>query len=156
MMDIKLEGVAGKRFGRNHKLAVSNPKEAIRALCQLIPGFREFLTSAHELGIFFQIITSHSSNNSYEELGLGCSSFSLVPVITGAMGLFKNIGLILVGVLLVALSMGVLGVTFSATAGTISAGLQTAIMSLGFALIFTGIAGLFAPGAPEDGKQERS
>ena len=156
MMDIKLEGVAGKRFGRNHKLAVSNPKEAIRALCQLIPGFREFLTSAHELGIFFQIVTSHSSNNSYEELGLGCSSFSLVPVITGAMGLFKNIGLILVGVLLVALSMGVLGVTFSATAGTISAGLQTAIMSLGFALIFTGIAGLFAPGAPEDGKQEGS
>ncbi len=156
MMDIKLEGVAGKRFGRNHKLAVSNPKEAIRALCQLIPGFREFLTSAHELGIFFQIITSHSSNNSYEELGLGCSSFSLVPVITGAMSLFKSIGLILVGVLLVALSMGVLGVTFSATAGTISAGLQTAIMSLGFALIFTGIAGLFAPGAPEDGKQEGS
>ena len=155
MMDIKLEGVAGKRFGRNHKLAVSNPKEAIRALCQLIPGFREFLTSAHELGIFFQIITSHSSNNSYEELGLGCSSFSLVPVITGAMGLFKNIGLILVGVLLVALSMGVLGVTFGA-AGTISAGIQTAIMSLGFALIFTGIAGLFAPGAPEDGKQEGS
>lgn len=156
MMDIKLEGVAGKRFGRNHKLAVSNPKDAIRALCQLIPGFRDFLTSAHELGIFFQIVTSHSSNNSYEELGLGCSSFSLVPVITGAMGLFKNIGLILVGVLLVALSMGVLGVTFSATAGTISAGLQTAIMSLGFALIFTGIAGLFAPGAPEDGKQEGS
>lgn len=156
MMDIKLEGVAGKRFGRNHKLAVNNPKEAIRALCQLIPGFREFLTSAHELGIYFQVITSHSSNNSYEELGLGCTSFSLVPVITGAMGFFENFGLILVGILLVALSMGVLGVTFSATAGTISAGLQTAIMSLGFALIFTGIAGLFAPGAPEDGKQEGS
>ena len=155
MMDIKLEGVAGKRFGRNHKLAVSNPKEAIRALCQLIPGFREFLTSAHELGIFFQIVTSHSSNNSYEELGLGCSSFCLVPVITGAMGLFKSIGLILVGVLLVALSLGVLGVSFGA-AGTISAGIQTAIMSLGFALIFTGIAGLFAPGAPEYGKQEGS
>ena len=155
MMDITLEGVAGKRFGRNHKLAVKNPKEAIRALCQLIPGFREFLTSAHELGIFFQIITSHSTNNSYEELGLGCSSFSLVPVITGAMSLFKNIGLILVGVLLVALSMGVLGVTFGAV-GTISAGIQTALMSLGFALIFTGIAGLFAPGAPEDGKQEGS
>ena len=72
------------------------------------------------------------------------------------MGFFENFGLILVGILLVALSMGVLGVTFSATAGTISAGLQTAIMSLGFALIFTGIAGLFAPGAPEDGKQEGS
>ena len=153
MMDITLEGVAGKRFGRSHKLAVNNPKEAIRALCQLLPGFREFLTSAHELGIFFQIITTHSSNNSYEELGLGCSSFSLVPVITGAMSLFKNIGLILVGVLLVAISFGAFGIAYGAV-GTISAGLQMAAMSLGFALIFTGIAGLFAPGAPEDGKQE--
>lgn len=155
MMEITLEGVIGRRFGRKHKLAVKNPKEAIRALCQLLPGFREYLTSAHELGIFFQVITAHSSNTSYEELGLGCSSFSLVPVITGAMSFFKNLGLILVGVLLVALSMGVLGVTFGA-AGTISAGIQTALMSLGFALIFTGIAGLFAPGAPEDGKQEGS
>ena len=58
MMEITLEGVAGKRFGRKHRLAVRNPNEAIRSLCQLIPGFREFLTSAHEHGIFFQVKTN--------------------------------------------------------------------------------------------------
>lgn len=154
MMEITLEGVAGRRFGRKHRLAVRNPNEAIRALCQLIPGFRSFLTSAHEYGIYFQMLTNHTDDGiSYEDLGLGCSSMVLVPVITGAGFSFRNILTILVGVALVAFSMGAFGVAFGA-AGTISAGIQTALMSLGFALIFTGIAGLFAPGTPQEGKSE--
>ena len=40
-------------------------------------------------------------------------------------------------------------ITFSAKAATISAGIKTAIMSMGFGMIFTGIAGLFAPGVPD-------
>ena len=110
MMKITLEGVAGKRFGREHNLAVRNPNEALRALCQLIPGFREFLTCAHEYGIFFQVITNNQDKVDYEGLGLSCNSFSLVPVITGALNFsFKNLGLILVGALLVAASMGAFG-----------------------------------------------
>tara|TARA_R100001510_G_C7656554_1_gene216699 strand:- start:2638 stop:5211 length:2574 start_codon:yes stop_codon:yes gene_type:complete len=156
MMKITLEGVAGKRFGREHQLSVRNPNEALRALCQLIPGFREFLTSAHEFGIFFQVITNNNNEVNYEGLGLGCESFSLVPVITGALNFtFRNIGLVLVGALLVAVSFGAFGITYGA-AGTISAGLKSAAFALGTALIFTGIAGLFAPGIPEDGKQEGS
>lgn len=157
MMDIYLDGVAGRRFGRHHRLAVSNPNEAIRALCQLIPGFRGFLTSAHEHGLFFQILTDNVDDGiSYEGLGLGCRSLRLVPVITGALNFsMRNILTILVGVALVAFSMGAFGVAFGA-AGTISAGIQTAAMSLGFALIFTGIAGLFAPGLPTEGKSEGS
>lgn len=156
MMKITLEGVAGRRFGREHNLNVRNPSEALRALCQLIPGFREFLTSAHEFGIFFQVVTNNNKKVDYEGLGLGCQSFSLVPVITGALNFsFRNLGLILVGALLVAVSMGAFGITYGAV-GTISYGLKMAAFSLGAALIFTGIAGLFAPGVPEDGKQEGS
>lgn len=156
MMQITLEGVAGKRFGRKHNLNVRNPNEALRALCQLIPGFREFLTSAHEFGIFFQVITNNNNKVDYEGLGLGCRTFSLVPVITGALNFsMRNVGLILVGALLVAVSMGAFGITYGA-AGTISAGMKMAAFSLGAALIFTGIAGIFAPGVPEDGKQEGS
>lgn len=156
MMKITLEGVAGKRFGREHNLSVRNPNEALRALCQLIPGFREFLTSAHEFGIFFQVVTNNNKQVDYEELGLGCSSFSLVPVITGALNFsFKNLGMILVGALLVAVSMGAFGIAYGAV-GTISYGLKMAAFSLGMGLIFTGIAGIFAPGVPEEGKQEGS
>ena len=156
MMKITLEGVAGKRFGREHNLAVRNPQEALRALCQLIPGFREFLTSAHEYGIFFQVITNNQDQVNYEGLGLGCSSFSLVPLITGALNFsWANIGMILVGALLVAVSMGAFGITYG-VAGTISYGMKMAAFSLGMGLIFTGIAGIFAPGVPQDGKQEGS
>lgn len=154
MMKITLEGVAGKRFGREHNLAVRNPNEALRALCQLIPGFREFLTCAHEYGIFFQVITNNQDKVDYEGLGLSCNSFSLVPVITGALNFsFRNLGLILVGALLVAVSMGAFGIAYGAV-GTISYGLKMAAFSLGMGLIFTGIAGIFAPGVPQDGKQE--
>ncbi len=154
MMKITLEGVAGKRFGREHNLAVRNPNEALRALCQLIPGFREFLTCAHEYGIFFQVITNNQDKVDYEGLGLSCNSFSLVPVITGALNFsFRNLGLILVGALLVAVSMGAFGIAYGAV-GTISYGLKMAAFSLGMGLIFTGIAGIFAPGVPQEGKQE--
>ena len=156
MMEIKLEGVAGKRFGRKHRLAVRNPNEAIRSLCQLLPGFREFLTSAHEHGIFFQVKTERSNSTNYDELGLGCESFTLVPVITGALNFsFKNIGLIVLGIVLVALAMPGFIITYGA-AGTLSAAASTALMTLGFGLLFMGIAGLFAPGLPTDGKQEGS
>ena len=131
-----------------------NPNEALRALCQLIPGFREFLTCAHEYGIFFQVITNNQDKVDYEGLGLSCNSFSLVPVITGALNFsFRNLGLILVGALLVAVSMGAFGIAYGAV-GTISYGLKMAAFSLGMGLIFTGIAGIFAPGVPQDGKQE--
>lgn len=146
MMKIRLEGVAGKRFGYEHNLDVHSPKEAIRALCQLLPGFRAFLTSAHEYGLFFQII-SRGNLVDYDHLEFGSEEMTLVPVITGSMSLFKNIGLILVGVLLVALSMGAFGLAFGA-ATTLSGAIKVAMMSLGMGLIFTGVAGLFAPGVP--------
>lgn len=156
MMEITLEGVVGKRFGRKHHLDVRNPNEAIRSLCQLIPGFREYLTSAHEHGIFFQIKTEHNSSTNYDDLGLGCEVFTLVPVITGALNFnARNIGLIVIGLILIALAMPGFIITYGA-AGTISAAVQTAVMSLGFALVFTGIAGLFGPGLPTDGKAEGS
>ena len=86
-MKIRLEGVAGKRFGYEHHLNVRNPNEAIRALCQLIPGFKTFLSSAHEFGVYFQII-SRGEAIGYDHLAFGTSEIVLVPVISGAF--FKN------------------------------------------------------------------
>mgnify|MGYP001448066838 CR=1 FL=1 len=148
MMKIRLEGVAGKRFGYEHNLDVRTPNEAIRALCQLIPGFRAFLSSAHEYGLFFQLLTKDDLIG-YDHLDFGASEMTLVPVVTGSF--FRSaIGQILLGVVLVAFAFTGFGIiTFSAKAATISAGIKTAIMSMGFGMIFTGIAGLFAPGVPD-------
>ena len=148
MMKIRLEGVAGKRFGYEHNLDVRTPNEAIRALCQLIPGFRAFLSSAHEYGLFFQLLTKDDLIG-YDHLDFGATEMTLVPVVTGSF--FRSaIGQILLGVVLVAFAFTGFGIiTFSAKAATISAGIKTAIMSMGFGMIFTGIAGLFAPGVPD-------
>ena len=155
-MKITLAGIIGKKFGESFDFAVKTPNEAIRALCQLVPGFRTYLTGAHERGIYFQIVTSNSSAGEgieYEDLQLGCESFVLVPVITGQLfGLFGGnsggfLG-ILAGVALVAFAMTGFGVVAFGAAGTISAGIQTATMALGMGLIFTGVSSLFAPGVP--------
>ena len=37
MMDIRLEGVLGKKFGGHYQLKVKNVNEAIRSLCRLVP-----------------------------------------------------------------------------------------------------------------------
>jgi len=154
MMQIKFAGEIGRRFGASHKFAVKTPNEAIRVLCQLVPGFRTFLTSAHERGIFFQIITSNQEDGiTYDELGLGCQSFTLVPVITGRLfGMFGGGGggflQILAGIALVAFAMTGFGIVKFGVVGTISAGVQSATAALGVGLLFTGVASLFAPGVP--------
>ncbi len=122
-----------------------------------MPGFRAFLTSAHERGIFFQIITTNQQEGiSYDDLELGCTSFTLVPVITGNFfGLFGGKGggilQILAGIALVAFAMTGFG---AVAAGSFMAGVQTATMSLGFGLLFSGVATLFAPGAPVGGRNK--
>tara|TARA_Y100000401_G_scaffold19611_1_gene13169 strand:- start:1129 stop:3735 length:2607 start_codon:yes stop_codon:yes gene_type:complete len=147
MMKIRLEGVAGKRFGYEHNLDVRTPNEAIRALCQLIPGFRAFLSSAHEYGLFFQLLTRDDLIG-YDHLAFGASEMTLVPVVTGSF--FNSpFGQILIGVILVAFAFTGFGLVTFGAAGTISAGIKTAIMAMGFGMIFTGIAGLFAPGVPD-------
>lgn len=145
-MRIRLEGVAGKKFGYEHNLNVRTPNEAIRALCQLIPGFRSFLSSAHEYGVYFQLI-SRDEAVGYDQLTFGTSEFTLVPVVTGAF-FGSSFGQILLGVVLVAFAFTGFGLL------TVGAAIAPAIASLGFGLIFMGVAGLFAPGVPEEGKQE--
>jgi len=154
-MKIVLEGVAGKRFGRIHNLHVHSPQDAIRALCHRLPGFRAFLEGSHEHGIYWQILTNNTDEGiSYEDLGLGCREMVLVPVITGSKGFWSSILNILIGIALVAFAFTGFGLVTFGAAGTISAGIQSAIAALGFGLIFTGVAGLLSPGTPQRGKSE--
>ena len=156
-MEIQLEGLLGRRFGRTHKITARSPKEAVRALCQLVPGFREFMTSAHEHGIYFQMQTEHKDACTYDDFDFGCQKFILVPVISGS--LFGDKGmmgvLIVVGLVLIALAIPGFVFTFGG-ASTLSAAIQTSMITTGLALITTGIVGLFTPGIVQDNKEEGS
>jgi predicted phage tail protein len=154
-MKIILEGVAGKRFGREHNIQVSTPNEAIRALCHKLTGFRAYMEGSHEFGIYWKVLTNRSKEGiNYEDLDFACQELVLVPVITGA-NLFKGFLNIIIGLALIAFAFTGFGLITWGAAGTISAGIQTAVASLGFGLLFTGIAGLLTPGTPQkDNKQE--
>lgn len=158
-MKIQLEGLLGRRFGRSHTITARSPKEAIRALCQLVPGFREFMTSAHEHGIYFQMQSEHKEACDYDDLDFACQSFILVPVISGSLfGGGKGMSgiLIVIGLVLIALAIPGFVFTFSTTAGTISAAAQSALITTGLALVATGIVGLFTPGIVQENKEEGS
>ncbi|MFW2044483.1 tail assembly protein, partial [Acinetobacter sp. ULE_I053] len=52
---IKLYGVLGKKFGKEFKLAVESTREAVRALSVQVPGFEQFMLTAHEHGLTFAV-----------------------------------------------------------------------------------------------------
>ena len=52
---IRLYGVLGAKFGREHKLDIDSPREAIKALSVLYDGFEPFLANAHLKGLEFAV-----------------------------------------------------------------------------------------------------
>lgn len=48
---VRLYGKLGAKFGRVHQLAISSPREAIKALCVLYSGFERYLADAHLRGV---------------------------------------------------------------------------------------------------------
>ena len=81
MMKIRLEGVAGKRFGYEHNLDV-RPRMRLEPYASSF-GFRAFPSSAHEYGLFFQLLTKDDLIG-YDHLDFGATEMTLVPVVTGS------------------------------------------------------------------------
>ncbi|WP_340618612.1 tail assembly protein [Xenorhabdus entomophaga] len=90
---IRLYGILGALFGREHRLAVSSPQEAVRALSVLIDGFEKFLLTAKERGLTFAVF-SGKRNISQEELEFsGEDDIRIAPMIIGSKkaGVFQTI-----------------------------------------------------------------
>ncbi|MDE1480441.1 tail assembly protein [Xenorhabdus bovienii] len=90
---IRLSGVLIPQFGREYKLAVSSPIEAIRALSVIIDGFEKFLLTAKERGLTFAVFIG-KRNISRDEMELsGEGDIRIVPVIIGSKkaGIFQTI-----------------------------------------------------------------
>lgn len=60
---IRLHGPLGAAFGRVHRLAVSSPAEAVRAMCALYPGFKAFLMQAKDKGMTFAVFRGKENIN---------------------------------------------------------------------------------------------
>ncbi|MGP4715497.1 tail assembly protein [Psychrobacter sp. T6-6] len=86
---IELHGVLAEKFGKSFELDVESPREACEALSYQIDGFRSFMMTAHESGLFFAVFyddNKHSISTTEVEMKTGAKVIRIVPKITGAGG----------------------------------------------------------------------
>lgn len=97
---IRLYGVLGAKFGREHKLDIDSPSEAIKALSVLYDGFEQFLANAHLKGLEFAVFKG-KRNIAEDELHLDTTEeIRIAPVIKGSKrgGFFQTIlGVAMIG-----------------------------------------------------------
>lgn len=100
---VRLYGVLGSTFGREFKLSVASPKEAIRALSVIIPGFERFMNTSKQRGLTYAVFSGKRNLISDElDMDKGCEDIRIAPVIIGSKrgGLFQTI----LGVALIAVA----------------------------------------------------
>ncbi|AFQ50454.1 tail assembly protein [Burkholderia cepacia] len=129
LREVRLYGIAGARFGRIHRLAVSSTAEAVRALSVLIPGFRQFLLDARSKGLTFAVFNGRR-NLSKDDLGapVGDDAIRIAPVIIGSKsgGLFQTI---------LGAALAVAGFVFN----------QPTLIGLGVSMALGGITQMLSP-----------
>ncbi|HHR5900625.1 TPA: tail assembly protein [Providencia alcalifaciens] len=129
---IRLYGVLGAKFGREHRLAIDSPREAIKALSILYDGFEQFLANAHLRGLEFAVFKG-KRNIAKDELHLDTSEeIRIAPVIKGSKrgGFFQTV----IGVALIAAATyftGGLGAAFTAGGWAGAAAMSGAAMAIG-------------------------
>lgn len=148
MREIRLYGHL-REFGNSFMLNVRSPREAVHALCCMIPGFRKRLLQDDQ-SLYQVLVDDRAVLMHHLELPIGGKEIiKIVPVITGAGGskAMSFIGIV-VGIILIVFSGpigGAIGGAFNAgTAAT--AAITSAVSSLGWSLAITGVSQLlFAP-----------
>lgn len=135
---IKLYGVLRKHFGREYSLDVDSVRDAITALCAMVPGFEKFLTTGEERGLAFTVFsgTRNLGNQELDLQGDDSGEIRIAPIIQGSKqaGVFQ---VILGAVLIVA------GI-FS---GGLTAGVGLALIAGGGALALGGVVQMLSPTA---------
>lgn len=127
---IKLYGVLGKKFGKEFKLAVESTREAVRALSVQVPGFEQFMLTAHEHGLSFAVFQD-DENISEDQIDFetGAKVIKIVPKVIGAGGDGGVINLIL----------GAVMVVVGAWTG------QAWLVGMGVGMVAGGVAQMLAP-----------
>ena len=149
MVEVKLLGELGKRFGRKHKFMAHSPRDVFSALSNQLEGFKDYFCNAHEKGIGFRLVDGDPEGMDYENVLMGCRRLIIAPVMSGG----GAVGRILIGVALIALAFVSFGGTAFAGAagisgifgGTGAAWGSTLLFSLGTSLALTGVSQLLTP-----------
>ncbi|EKM7177725.1 tail assembly protein [Cronobacter sakazakii] len=129
---VRLYGALGARFGREHRLVIASPAEACRALSVILPGFEQYMQTAHLRGLRFAVFKG-KKNIGQDELkhNSGEEDIRIAPVIAGSKrgGVLQTI----LGAVLVvgALALGPVGIGAIAGSTAMSIGLMGGSMMIG-------------------------
>ena len=163
LMQVKLLGDLGQKFGRHYEFVADSPREVISALSNQLAGFKQYLCEAHERNVAFKLVDDDPEGMAYENTVMHCKRLIIAPMVMGG----GAAGKILLGVGLIALSFvsfgagafaGVGGLAATSTAAAVPAFTAAGSMilfKLGATLLFTGIAELLTP-TPKDGGREEN
>lgn len=132
---IKLYGVLAKKFGKEFKLAVESTREAVKALSVQVPGFEQFMLTAHEQGLTFAVFQDEENIGEDQiDFDTGAEVIKLVPQVIGAGG---N------GVLQTIL--GVVMVVVGAVMNVYAPGSGYGVMAAGVGMLVGGVAMMLMP-----------
>lgn len=147
LVEVRLHGALGARFGRVHLLAVDTAAEAVQALTVLYQGFAEALRSFHGPG--FRVRVGRGAKAAWRDastlrLRLGSADrVDIVPVIHGRKR--NGVGQVIVGVIILVAAYYGYG--------------NEQTVSLGISMILGGAIALLSPmprGSDSKSKQEVS
>lgn len=136
---IKLYGVLGKKFGKEFKLAVESTREAVKALSVQVPGFEQFMLTAHEQGLTFAVFQD-DENISEDQIDFetGAKVIKIVPKVKGAGG--NGIFQVIIGAVLIAAAFVTGGASLAAWGA-----LQGALVGAGVGMVVGGISQMLTP-----------
>ncbi|HEX8586162.1 MAG TPA: tail assembly protein [Allosphingosinicella sp.] len=138
---IRLYGKLGAMFGRLHYLAVSSLCEAVHALSMMLPGFKDYMTRAHDKGVAFAVFYGKRNLSEQELLLEGAGDIRIAPVIRGRKN--GSVFQIILGVALIAVAAFF---TAGAALSVFSAGgLWGAVATMGLSMVIGGVVGLLTP-----------
>ncbi|WP_411704367.1 tail assembly protein [Edaphovirga cremea] len=134
---IRLYGQLGAMFGRVHRLAVDSPREAIRALSIILPGFEQFMMTSKQRGLVYAVFKG-KRNIGLDELkdNSGTKDIRIAPIISGnkRAGVFQ----IVLGVAMIVLAFTPAGPLLAATWA------QMAFMT-GASMVLGGVMQMLSP-----------
>lgn len=137
MKTIQLLGELGKRFGREHKLDVKSPAEAVRALIANFPALEKHLMNSGKRVRYRVMVGEHTlpgAERLHDPAGEN-EVIKFIPVIVGAKGggVFQTI----LGAVLVVVGVILLYTPFAAA--------SPYLISAGVALMVGGVAQMLTP-----------
>lgn len=136
LRQIELHGVLADKFGKSFMLAVSTPREACEALGYQIPGFKQFMTTAHQSGLFFAVFNDDSNIGEHElDMQTGASVIRIVPQIVGSGGNTMGWLQVVAGAALIGVGLFVPG----------AAAFAPALIGAGSGMLIGGVASLLMP-----------